>query len=219
MVSESILFLLAAYLLGAIPFGKIISRVAAHIDITSRGSGNIGATNVARTLGLRWGILTLLLDTSKGFFPVFLIPYLSSLTGTEKDVMTCAVALAALLGHRFSVFLRFRGGKGVATALGIYLGIAPLPAILSLVLFVLTVWLWDYVSLGSMVAAAAMVPLLVIFGRDFSYVVFSLLAAVIICLGHRENIERLLRGEENRWRAHRHDQPSSSSNLSNSSSE
>ena len=114
-----ILFALAAYLLGSLPFGRLIGQRVADIDITQRGSRNIGATNVARELGLKWGIFTLLLDVLNGFMPVFLFGLFFPDFGIGPSVM----GLFALFGHQFSVFLRFRGGKGVATSLGIFLAI------------------------------------------------------------------------------------------------
>jgi glycerol-3-phosphate acyltransferase PlsY len=115
------MFIVTAYLLGSIPFGKLIAKRVAHINITQRGSGNIGATNVARELGITWGLVTLLLDMLKGFLPVFLYAHYILQAGIEFETCLSAIGLAALLGHQFSIFMRFRGGKGVATAIGIYL--------------------------------------------------------------------------------------------------
>ncbi len=195
-----IAFLAAAYLLASIPFGKIIARKVADIDITARGSGNIGATNVSRELGVKWGFITLLLDALKGFFPVFVAGrYL-----WHPDAMSSwglsAIATAALLGHQFSLFQRFKGGKGVATALGIYLAIAPVPCLIALVLFVAVVYKWKYVSLGSMVSAFSVPILVTLFGKPFPISIGALAIASLIFMKHRDNITRLARGQEHPWR-------------------
>jgi acyl phosphate:glycerol-3-phosphate acyltransferase len=191
---------LAAYLLGSIPFGKIIAKKVARIDITGRGSKNIGATNVAREIGLRWGLLTLLLDALKGLGPILLFAGVVPRTSPAFHLGLSIVAVSALLGHQFSIFERFRGGKGVATALGVFLGISPLACLLALLLFVLVVYRWNFVSLGSILAAASMPPLVAALGQNQEIVMGALIAAVLICLKHLQNIERLLKGEEAKWR-------------------
>lgn len=191
-----ILFAVAAYILGSVPFGKLISRRVADIDITQRGSGNIGATNVARVIGLKWGILTLSLDALKGFIPAILFRLLFP----QPELGLSLVGLTALLGHQFSLFCGFRGGKGVATALGAFLAIAPIPSLLALALFVLAVYLSDYVSLGSLVSACAMPLLLLLHGKSETVAIASLIMAILICIKHKENIVRLTRGEERGWR-------------------
>ncbi len=183
-------------MLGSIPFGRLLSRKVADIDIIRKGSRNVGATNVARVIGFKWGILTLFLDALKGFIPVFL--FRSFFPGF--DIGLTVVAIASLLGHQFSIFLEFRGGKGVATALGIYLAISPGHTLIVLLFFVLTVYIFDFVSLGSILSAALM-PLLQLFsGEPKVSVLTSLVIAVLIWVKHKENIGRLLRGEEIRWR-------------------
>lgn len=186
---------LGSFFLGSIPFGGIISHWVAKIDITRRGSGNIGATNVARELGLHWGILTLVLDTLKGFIPVFWVDFFCP--GAVLALST--TALCALLGHQFSPLLRFRGGKGVATVLGVLLAISPLSCLGSLVVFVLTVFIFDFVSVGSMAASCAIPILLILSGKPPTMVVAFLLAALLICYKHKDNIRRLARGNERRW--------------------
>ena len=218
MVFQSIFFIAATYFLGSIPFGKIIARQVARINITQRGSGNIGATNVARELGVTWGIVTLLLDILKGFIPVFLYAHYVSQTGIGNETGLFAVSISALLGHQFSIFLKFRGGKGVATAVGIYLVISTLACLLSFIVFVLTVYKWDFVSLGSMLSASVMPALLAVFGKSSIFIIGSFIVAAFICLKHTANIQRLLKGEERRWRERRN-QPSKPRSLSNSSSE
>src|SRR5260370_9743579 len=161
MVENSIAFVLipfAAYLLGSIPFGLVLAKLFGGGDVRKVGSGNIGATNVARVVGPLAGVLTLVFDTAKGMAAVRLA---GRFTGESATWMMVA-AFAVLLGHCFPVWLKFKGGKGVATALGVFLGLCPLAAVSALLLFILCVTYWRYVSLGSVAAAAAM-PLLVYF--------------------------------------------------------
>lgn len=212
------MFIVTAYLLGSIPFGKLIAKRVAHINITQRGSGNIGATNVARELGITWGLVTLLLDMLKGFLPVFLYAHYILQAGIEFETCLSAIGLAALLGHQFSIFMRFRGGKGVATAIGIYLVISPLACLMAIIVFILTVYKWDFVSLGSMLAAIVMPGLLALFGKSQPLVTTSIIVAALICFKHKGNIKRLVKGEERKWRGEKN-QPNRSRSRSNSSSE
>lgn len=217
MIQQSVLFVLAAYFLGSIPFGKLVASGVAHINITQRGSGNIGATNVARELGVKWGLFTLFLDMLKGFVPVAIFTYYRSKTGGD-DLTMIAIGLSALLGHQFSVFLKFRGGKGVATAVGVFLVISLPACLLGVLVFVLTVYKSDFVSLGSVLSAAIMPALLALFGESPIIVIGSSIVASLICLKHAANIGRLFRGKERKW-SRRRNQTSTSSSLSSSSSE
>ena len=218
MISQGIFFSLAAYLFGSIPFGKLLAKRVASIDITKRGSQNIGATNVARELGDFWGVVTLLLDMLKGYVPITLYAsYASQLTGCYSIELS-SVMLSALIGHQFSIFLRFKGGKGVGTAAGIYLALSPLSCLLAAVLFILIVYKWDYISLGSMVSASAMPLLLAFSGKERGLIICSALIAALIILKHRGNIQRILKGEERKWRERRA-HASRSRSRSNSSSE
>ncbi len=218
MIYQCIMFIVTAYLLGSIPFGKLIAKQVARINITQRGSGNIGATNVARELGITWGLVTLLLDMLKGFLPVFLYAHYILQVGIEFEVCLSAIGLAALLGHQFSIFMRFSGGKGVATAIGIYLVISPLACLMAIIVFILTVYKWDFVSLGSMLAAIVMPVLLALFGKSQPLVTTSIIVAALICFKHKSNIKRLVKGEERKWRGEKN-QPNRSRSRSNSSSE
>ena len=195
----------------------------ARIDITKRGSGNIGATNVARELGMKWGIITLILDLLKGFVPVVLFSHFFSQAGPFHEAALAGIGICALLGHMFPVFLGFRGGKGVATALGVYLAISPLSCLCSLVVFIIIVMIWNYISLGSMLLAAVMPLFLILFGKPQPLIIGSLIMAVLICYKHKVNIQALIRGEERRWKDRKRkdnsNQANSSSSLSNSSSE
>jgi glycerol-3-phosphate acyltransferase PlsY len=186
----------ASFLLGAVPSGRLIGRGVARIDITQRGSGNIGATNVAREVGLKWGIVTLALDLIKGFIPVFFFLRFYP----HSQFALALVGVSALIGHQFSIFLRFRGGKGVATALGIYLAISPFNALIALCGFVVIVYISDFVSLASMLSACIMPILFVMTGKPLAMTLASLLMAGLICFRHKDNIGRLVRGEERKWR-------------------
>ncbi len=197
MTVSQVVFPIAGYLIGSIPFGVLISRGVAEIDITSRGSGNIGATNVARELGIRWGLVTLLLDLLKGFIPLFLYyRYVNADFGLEHQIL----CLTTLLGHQFPLFLKFHGGKGVATALGIIIAISPLAAGIALLIFILSVYISDFVSLGSMIAACSMPLILLFLSESKDPAIVSLIMAAMICLKHKDNIKRLIEGKENRWR-------------------
>jgi len=186
-----------AYLLGSIPFGLLLTRLFGGVDVRQSGSGNIGATNVARVAGRLPGILTLLLDAGKGAAAVWLAARLSNETATWMMI----AALAALLGHCFPVWLKFRGGKGVATAAGAFLVLCP-PALLgSLILFLLVVYFWRYVSLASISAAASMPLLIYLLWAPHHapppMVTFgALAAAAIIVYKHDANIQRLVQGKE-----------------------
>ena len=200
MLSQTLYFVLGAYLLGAVPFGKIIARMAAQIDITQRGSKNIGATNVARELGLKWGLLTLALDVLKGLVPVLVFSACFSKGGISSQMALAVVSLCPLLGHQFSIFMGFRGGKGVATALGIYLALSPIACVLGLLVFFLVVLKWDFISLGSMVSAAS-IPIFLTLSHQPKPVMFaSLVMAVLIYFKHGENVLRLVGGEERKWK-------------------
>jgi glycerol-3-phosphate acyltransferase PlsY len=191
-----ILFPVASYIIGSIPFGVLISRGVAQIDITQKGSGNIGATNVTRELGIKWGFLTLVMDILKGFFPVFLCSRIIPDFGIGLSI----VGLAAFIGHQFSLFQRFRGGKGVATVTGIYLAVSPIPVIIALVIFIIVLYKSDFVSLGSMISVSSMPILFILFKESRELIISSLIIAAMICISHKDNIQRLIRGEENRWR-------------------
>jgi glycerol-3-phosphate acyltransferase PlsY len=193
-------FAIAAYFLGSVPFGKLIAKRVARIDITRTGSGNIGATNVAREIGLKWGLLTLTLDVLKGFLPVILSAHYTPQSTHGQEIALSFVGLSALLGHQFSLFETFRGGKGVATALGIYLAISPVSCLLALLVFVSVVYKWNFVSLGSITSACAMPLILALFKTPQTFVITSLAVCTLICIKHKDNILRILRGQESVWR-------------------
>jgi glycerol-3-phosphate acyltransferase PlsY len=189
------LFLLATFLFGSIPFGRLIGQWVSGIDVTQRGSGNIGATNVARVIGLKWGILTLFVDGLKGFLPLSLL----ALLFPQSEAILALMGLAALLGHQYSVYLRFRGGKGFATALGVYLALSPAACLVSLLVFVITVYGWRYVSVGSIVSSCVMPLTLLVLGESSGLIIVTLIMAVLICINHRDNLYRLAQGQERKW--------------------
>ena len=198
-VSYSWGLIAVGYLLGSIPFGYLLVRATGGGDIRFQGSGNIGATNVARASGWTVGVATLVLDAAKGFFAVWLSGRFS---GGNIRIMMYA-GLAAILGHVFPVWLRFGGGKGVATALGVFLAICWPAAAAAVVLFLLVASFWQYVSLASISAAAAL-PLLIYLlyapghAPPAAVSFCTLLAAALVIVKHRNNIERLLAGTEPR---------------------
>jgi glycerol-3-phosphate acyltransferase PlsY len=200
MLIQTLYFALGAYLLGAVPFGKIIARLAAQIDITKRGSKNIGATNVARELGIKWGLLTLALDVLKGLVPILVFSAYSLEADLSSRIALAAVSLCPLLGHQFSIFIGFRGGKGVATALGIYLALSPASCLLGLLVFLLVVLKWDFISLGSMVSAGSIPIFLTLFHQPKPVILASVVMAALIYYRHGENVVRLVQGEERKWK-------------------
>jgi glycerol-3-phosphate acyltransferase PlsY len=183
---------LGAYLLGSIPTGVLLAR-RRGVDLRAVGSGNIGATNVARSMGKGLGAATLLGDCAKGFLPVLLARHLLS-----EPVFVAAAGLAAFLGHVFSIFLRFRGGKGVATALGVFLALAPEAVGIAVGLFALCYAAFRMVSVGSLVGALALPALMAVFGAEPAYLALAGVILVAILITHRENLARLWRGRENR---------------------
>lgn len=199
MTWRDVLLLLGAYLLGSIPFGYIITRMRTGKDIRSEGSGNIGATNVTRTQGKPWGILTLLLDAAKATAAVLLCAHLSPLG--PDSWMGAAGGAAAVVGHCYPVTIGFRGGKGVASGLGAFLPIAPIATLVALAVFILAVAVWRRVALGSILGALAFAASLFIlhfgFGRLAQAVPWiGLGLSLLLILRHQENIRRLLAGTE-----------------------
>ncbi len=190
--------LLCSYLVGAIPFGLLFSRAMGK-DVRQEGSGNIGATNVNRVLGKKLGILTLLCDVAKGFLPVYAVSLvLAPAVNSELFVALCG--LSTVLGHMFPVYLGFKGGKGVATALGVFLYFSPLSILIALFVFIAVVAGSGFVSAGSLVAAA-LIPLCIwLLGGSLSTVLVAVLIAALVWVKHTSNIKRLLRGEETSWK-------------------
>ncbi len=182
-----------SYLIGAIPFGLLFTRLFAGIDVRTVGSGNIGATNVLRASGKKAAIMTLLADALKGFLPVLLVQLL-----IRSDVTTVLSGAAAVLGHNFPVYLKFKGGKGVATSFGVVLAVAPWIGLACLVIWLLTALLWRYSSLSALIAFACYPIITFIKSQppERTYGALALFIFAMIYYRHRENIKRLIAGEE-----------------------
>jgi len=188
---------LLAYMLGSIPFGVILTRLFSDIDLNTRGSGNIGATNVLRCAGIKLGLLTLLLDISKGALPVYLALELLSSPHDNAAIYPYLVAMGAFLGHLFPLYFGLRkGGKGVATAWGCFLVLSPLSAILVLLMFTVVAFAFKRVSLASLTAALALPPMMGFIAASLLGVFFSAMMALLIVYRHRQNIVRLIQGKE-----------------------
>lgn len=183
--------LVGAYLVGAIPFGLILAKAVAGVDVRSVGSGNIGATNVLRSAGRGLGLVTLVLDVGKGFVPVYLAQ-----RWFDAEAIHAAVGFAAFLGHCYPVYIGFRGGKGVATGLGAIVALSPMVALIAVAIFGAVVAATRWVSAGSMLGAAS-IPIAMHFaGASVEVEMILFFMAVVIIGRHRENIGRLRRGEE-----------------------
>lgn len=210
---------LFAYLLGSIPFGLLVSR-SQGMDIREHGSGNIGATNVWRVLGKKWGVLTFAADLLKGLLAVLIGKWIAThwaihvplphgherIDHFDAGFAGIAAALGCVLGHNFPVWLRFKGGKGVATSLGVIFGMMPLAALLAFAVWAVTFKLWRYVSLASMIAAVALpvivMALLFLGGlHGWAHFHFAVAAGMLVVFRHRTNLRRLVDGTEHRFGA------------------
>lgn len=190
------LLFLGAYFLGSIPWGVVFARLFSGQDIRHQGSGNIGATNVGRSIGLLPGLLTLSLDVAKGALPVFLAVVFSRNVTGGGDLFAGLVALAALMGHLYPCFLGFKGGKGVATAAGCFSVLAPMALAVSVVVFLAVAIVSRRVSAGSVGAAAALPPAVWLTGQSGIVTGCAGIAALFIIFRHRENIRRIVSGAE-----------------------
>lgn len=190
----TIFWLAISYLLGAMPFGLLISRTCCGIDPREEGSGNIGATNVGRLCGTKYGAMTLALDVLKGFIPVLLATSFS-----DSYFFLTLVATAAVCGHMFSVFLHGKGGKGVATWVGAFLAISPWAVIICGLAFLAALYFYNFVSLASLVMVALM-PVILLFQGLFGAIPMALVLMALIFWKHSENIQRLMAGTENPWK-------------------
>jgi glycerol-3-phosphate acyltransferase PlsY len=190
----TIFWLAISYLLGAMPFGLLISRTCCGIDPREQGSGNIGATNVGRLCGTKYGVMTLALDMLKGFVPVALATSFS-----DSSFFLTLVALAAVSGHMFSVFLNGKGGKGVATWVGAFVAISTSGTIVCALGFLAALYFYNFVSLASLVMVALM-PVVLLFQGMFGAIPLALVLMALIFWKHSENIQRLMAGEEHPWK-------------------
>ncbi len=199
MNSVSDLMPLFAYLLGSIPVGWIVARLFFHTDIRDKGSGNIGATNALRQFGTTVGLIVLLLDMSKGILAVLLA---KSIYGSGA-LMVVICGLLAIMGHVFPIWLKFKGGKGVATAAGVFVALTPISLLIALLVFIVIVAITRYVSLGSIVAALSLLVVNVISifrqaHKDYALLILVVLIVTMIIYKHKDNIARLIRGNENK---------------------
>jgi glycerol-3-phosphate acyltransferase PlsY len=194
MIIVKILYIIFAYLCGSVPFAYIIAKVFGKIDIRNFGSKNPGATNVFRMLGIGFGILTFILDALKGFVIVRFAALIES-----SSLYFLIVAVVVILGHVLSVFLKFKGGKGVSTGFGVLLAIMPFPSLIVFVIFCLVFLFSCYISLSSICAAISL-PIISYFSgyKSVRFIIFSFIIVFIIIYKHTENIKRLINGSENR---------------------
>lgn len=190
--------IVASYLMGSIPTGYWYGRLRG-VDIRTLGSGNVGASNVQRSLGTTAGVIVLLVDAAKGFLAVFLLSNLTPFPAS--DFVRVACGLAAILGHTYTLFLNFKGGKGVATTYGVMLALAPFSTLLVLLAFLAVVAVWRLISLGSLVSAVLFPFLIWLVGESgqfFTIFLLSVFVGVVIFMRHRSNIHRILTGTESK---------------------
>lgn len=216
---QPVFILLGSYLVGSVPFGLLVARVAKGIDIREHGSKNIGATNVTRVLGWKWGALCFVLDVLKGALPVYLPKLMLAANEPNHVHWQVAAGLLAILGHMFSIWLGFHGGKGVATALGVVTMLAPLATAITFGVFIACFAVTRIVSISSILSAVtfAVAQMYFLWPEPFrpgrwSIAIFSLAVPTLIIVKHRSNIGRLLRGEEPRFgkKPPNHSEPKSS---------
>jgi len=192
-----ILVLIFSYLLGAIPNGYIFGKIFTKKDIRKHGSGNVGATNVARVAGYKVGVIVALLDIAKGFLAVLIAK--SLLLPDNAFIFIFAAAILAIIGHNWSVFLSFNGGKGVATSVGILLNLFPLSLLVFFVVWVIMIFTTKIVSTGSLLGAVSIpISIIIFYSTESSYITFGILIGLLIIFSHRSNIKRLINGNENK---------------------
>lgn len=198
------LFVVLSYLVGSIPSGVLLSK-ATGVDIRKSGSGNIGATNVTRLLGKKLGFLTLLGDVLKAVIPMlfvhwYMVNFNDAISPFDLDLAVSLCGGAAFLGHMYSIYLKFRGGKGVATALGVFVVLEPIAALVSLLLFIAVVYFTGYVAVGSLVVSALMTLWIWLLKGSPNHVYLAFFIGVLIWIKHADNIRRLFAGTETNWR-------------------
>ncbi len=196
MIFKTILLLPFAYLLGSVPWGVILTRIFSDVDVRSTGSGNIGAYNVFRLAGKTLGLLTLLGDLLKGAIPVLVGVLWLVVSDWKGEVLVSLIALSAFVGHLFPFFLKFKGGKGVATAAGCFLVISPLSFLVCLLVYILMLCWWGYSSVGSLSAAVMLPGAVWLTTHSIPITGCALIMALMIFIRHADNIKRLLKGRE-----------------------
>ena len=192
-----VLFAIVAYLIGSIPTGYLIVKIKTNQDIRNIGSGSTGATNVKRVLGKKWFFTVMILDALKGALPVILAKVL---TVDEIGLYGVICAIFVILGHSKPVFLQFKGGKSVASGVGTLIALSPVVGLLTALIWAIITYISKYVSLGSIVAISLSPILMYVFKMPIFYTIYCLIAAIYIIYLHRENIKRLIKGEENKVR-------------------
>ncbi len=190
-----IIYFVCSYVFGSIPFSWLIAKFCKGIDLREHGSGNPGATNVTRTCGVGLGRVAFALDLAKGMLPVLLARQFL----THDAAPLIAIGVCAIAGHMWTIFLKFKGGKGVATSAGVFFGLLPLPTALALALFSVVFLIWRMISLASIVAALSLPVIAILTHQNTAFTVFGALIAVFIVIKHMPNIKRILAGTEQKW--------------------
>lgn len=189
-----VVLMIVAYILGSIPNALWIGKVFKGIDVREHGSKNTGSTNAARVLGAKLGILTLILDISKGAIPTLIATML-----LDSSISVILVGICAILGHSFSIFMKFKGGKAVATTVGVFIVLVPGAILLAAVIFFLVFGITRYVSLSSMIGAISLPIWIILFYKNIPLTIFGIIIAILIIVRHKSNIQRLLNGTESKF--------------------
>ena len=189
-----VVLMIVAYILGSIPNALWIGKVFKGIDVREHGSKNTGSTNAARVLGAKLGILTLILDISKGAIPTLIVTML-----LDSSISVILVGICAILGHSFSIFMKFKGGKAVATTVGVFIVLVPGAILLAAVIFFLVFGITRYVSLSSMIGAISLPIWIILFYKNIPLTIFGIIIAILIIVRHKSNIQRLLNGTESKF--------------------
>ena len=194
-----IIALFAAYILGSVPTSYIMGKLIKGIDIRDFGSGNVGATNALRILGTKVGVFTLIMDIGKGFLAVNIARFIIE---DPADLIMILTGLFDIIGHIFTIFLKFKGGKGVATSAGVFIALVPIPIAIALFVFVFTVWLSKFVSLGSILAALTLFVSELIMNiwisfAELEFLIFTFIIAFFVIVRHNAYIQRLIFGIDN----------------------